>query len=123
MGYPQHAATAYAAIDPCLTTPGRAEAMVFAKITRRMRAVFDDKAASFAERVSVLHDNRRLWHAVAMSCASDANAMTPELRAGLISLAGFVDRQTDAVLRKKAEADTLIEINHRVAAGLSAGAS
>ncbi|WP_299843537.1 flagellar biosynthesis regulator FlaF [uncultured Jannaschia sp.] len=123
MGYPQHAAAAYAAIDPCLTTPGRAEAMVFAKITRRMRAVFADESATVSARVSILHDNRRLWHAVALSCASDANAMAPELRASLIGLAGFVDRHTSAVLRKEGEPEVLCEINQRIAAGLSVGAT
>ena len=122
MGYSQNAAAAYAAIDPCLTTPGRAEALVFAKITRRMRAVFADADGPFSEKVSALHDNRRLWQVVASCCMSDANMMAPELRASLIGLAAFVDRHTSAVLRKKAEPEVLCEINQRIAAGLSAGA-
>ena len=87
-----------------------------------MRAVFADADGPFSEKVSALHDNRRLWQVVASCCMSDANMMAPELRASLIGLAAFVDRHTSAVLRKKAEPEVLCEINQRIAAGLSAGA-
>lgn len=120
MGYPQ-AAAAYGAIDPSLISPGRAESFVFAKVTRRMEEVFSDDAASSASRVAALHDNRRLWQAAAVACADDANTMTPQLRAGLIGLAGFVDRHTSAVMNGSAKPDPLFEINRRIAAGLSAG--
>ncbi len=123
MGYSQSAAAAYAAIDPALMSPGRAEARVFNKITSRMESVFADKGASASAVATVLHDNRRLWHAAAAVCASEDNAMPRELRAGLIGLAAFVDRHTSAVLRRTAEPGVLCEINRRVAAGLSAGAA
>ncbi|MEM7643353.1 MAG: flagellar biosynthesis regulator FlaF [Pseudomonadota bacterium] len=119
MGYAQ-AANAYATLDPALTSPGRAEARVFASITRRLHAVFSDPASGAAMRSQVLHDNRRLWQAAALQCADDANEMSPDLRAAIISLAGFVDRQTSAVLRDDATAQSLIEINTRLATGLSA---
>ena len=120
MGYAQLAADAYAAIDPALTSPGRAEAMVFAKVTRRLEAAFADGTAPNAARVAALHDNRRLWHATAYACASDDNAMPDGLRAGLIGMAAFVDRHTSQVLAGKAEPAPLFEINRRVTAGLSA---
>ena len=120
MGYPLHAADAYAAIDPSLTSPARAEAMVFGKVTRRLEAAFADSAVSAATRTAALHDNRRLWHAAAHACASDENAMPDALRASLIGMAGFVDRHTSKVLAGSAEPDPLFEINRRVAAGLSA---
>ncbi|CUH40642.1 flagellar biosynthesis regulatory protein FlaF [Jannaschia seosinensis] len=120
MGYPQHAAEAYAAIDPSLTSPGRAEAMVFGKVTRKLEAVFADDDASIASRNAALHDNRRLWQAAAYACASDDNALPDALRASLISLAGFVDRHTSQVFGGTADPSPLFEINRRVAAGLSA---
>ncbi len=123
MGYSQNAAAAYAALDPSLISPSRAEALVFAKVTRRMEHVFTDAAASIASRVSALHDNRRLWQAAAIACADDANAMSEEMRASFIGLAGFVDRHTSEVLGGSAQPTVLFEINRRVAAGLSAGAA
>ncbi|MGB3688050.1 MAG: flagellar biosynthesis regulator FlaF [Jannaschia helgolandensis] len=123
MGYPQYAATAYAALDASITSPGRAEALVFAKVTRRMEQVFADEAATATARVSALHDNRRLWQAAAIACADDTNMMPAELRASLISLAGFVDRHTSEVLNGSARPSVLCEINRRIASGLSSGAA
>ena len=123
MGQSQQAAAAYGALDASLTSPGRAEAMVFAKVTRRLEQVFADSESSINARVSALHDNRRLWHAAAIACADDANAMSDQMRASLISLAGFVDRTTSGVLGGSAQPAVLFEINRRVAAGLSAGAA
>ncbi|MEM8823486.1 MAG: flagellar biosynthesis regulator FlaF [Pseudomonadota bacterium] len=119
MGYAQ-ASSAYAALDPALTSPGRAEARVFATITRRLRSVFSDTTSAPTSRVRVLHDNRRLWQAAAMQCADDDNTLSPDLRAAIISLAGFVDRETSRLLRDGGDAAVLIEINTRLAAGLSA---
>ena len=123
MGYSHHAAAAYAALDPSIVAPDRAEALVFAKVTRRMEAAFSDDASSVSARVSALHDNRRLWQAAAIACADEANAMSQQMRASFIGLAGFVDRHTSEVLGGAAKPAILFEINRRVAAGLSAGAS
>lgn len=121
MGYPQSAIIGYSTLDPSLTSPGRAEAMVFAKVTRMLEAAFGNEASSSSVRASALHDNRRLWQAAAIACADDANALDAGLRASLVSLAGFVDRHTSEVLGGSAEPSVLLEINRRVAAGLSAG--
>ncbi len=121
MGYAHNAATAYASLDHSLTSPGRAEAMVFTKVTRRIEAAYADAACHPSERAGALHDNRRLWLAAATACASDDNTLPPALRASLVSLAGFVDRHTSEVLGGSAEPGVLVEINRRVAAGLSAG--
>ncbi|CTQ49108.1 flagellar biosynthesis regulator FlaF [Jannaschia donghaensis] len=121
MGHPQQAVAAYAALDASMLSPGRAEALVFAKVTRRLEQVFSADNTSYVARISALHDNRRLWQSAAIACADDANAMSDALRADLISLAAFVDRTTSGVLGGSAEPSILVEINRRVAAGLSAG--
>ncbi|UWQ18422.1 flagellar biosynthesis regulator FlaF [Jannaschia sp. M317] len=116
------AAAAYGALDAQIVDPTRAEAMVFAKVTRRLEAIFADPASSHAARVGVLHDNRRLWLAAAAAVADDGNELTPQLRASLLGLSGFVERHTRAVLKGEAKADVLSEINRRVVGGLSHGA-
>lgn len=113
------AARAYAALDPTLTSPARAEARVFARVTRRLEAGADRAGPIGPDMVGALHDNRRLWAAAAMAAADDANAMPAPLRAQILSLAGFVDRRTSAVLSGGATVRPLTEINRRVAAGLS----
>lgn len=118
----QSAAAAYGALDAQLVEPTRAEAMVFARVTRRLEAVFADPDATFASRVAVLHENRRLWLAAAAATADDGNEMPVPLRASLLNLAGFVERHTKAILRGQGDAAILSEINRRVAGGLSHGA-
>ncbi|WP_371156208.1 flagellar biosynthesis regulator FlaF [Jannaschia sp. 2305UL9-9] len=116
------AAAGYGALDAQLLDPTRAEALVFAGVTRRLEAAFSDPKSSFASRASVLHDNRRLWLAAAAALADDGNGMPAPLRASLLSLAAFVDRQTRALLKGKGDPRILFEINRRVVGGLSHGA-
>ncbi|MFO6464924.1 flagellar biosynthesis regulator FlaF [Jannaschia sp. KMU-145] len=123
MGYPQTANMAYATLATELTDPGRAEALVFARVTRHLRSAFDaDPITAGPARARALHDNRRLWRAAASACADDTNALPEDLRAALLGLAGFVDRTTTALLRGEGSVSPLIEINQRMANGLTAGA-
>ncbi|MGB3554138.1 MAG: flagellar biosynthesis regulator FlaF [Jannaschia sp.] len=116
------AAAAYGALDPNLVSPMRAEALVFSGVTRRMEAVFADPDSSPAAKAGVLHDNRRLWLAAATATADGDNQLPDALRASIIGLAAFVDRQTSDILRGKGTAGILSEINRRVIGGLSSGA-
>lgn len=118
MGYVT-AAQAYGALDPALSTPTTAEARVFDRVTRRLSAAFADDTGGPAARASALHDNRRLWLAAVGDLAGSGNALPDALRAQLIGLAGFVDRQTSAVLDGRGDVAVLIEINSRISAGLA----
>jgi flagellar protein FlaF len=115
------AATAYGALDARMVDPTRAEANVFADVTRRLEAAAAPDAPA-AARVRALHDNLRLWTAVAAATADAGNGLPEATRAGLLSLAAFVERQTHALLRGPGDIAVLPEINRRVIGGLSAGA-
>jgi flagellar protein FlaF len=119
MGYAQ-AAHAYATLDPSLTSPKRAEARAFSEATRRLKVTYADESATMSRKAAALGDNLRLWITVAACVADDGNAMSDELRAGLLSLATFVERHTSSMLRGEGSADILVEINTRMIAGLSA---
>ena len=110
---------AYATPEPALMDPKAAEARVFTQTTRRLVAMHADPDAPIAARVEALHDNRRLWRAVAVAVVSDDNAMPEALRAGLAGLAGFVDRETAKLLRGEGDVRLLIDVNRRVIAGLT----
>ncbi|GIT91616.1 flagellar biosynthesis regulatory protein FlaF [Jannaschia pagri] len=116
------AVEAYGSIDARIVAPARAEALVFAGVTRRLEAVYADEQSSDAARVAVLHDNRRLWLAAAAAVADDGNAMPDGLRTSLLGLAAFVDRHTRYVMRGEEDPKILFEINRRVVGGLSHGA-
>lgn len=116
------AVAAYGKLDAQLVDPARAEALVFAGVTRRLESVFADPDASLSAKASVLHDNRRLWFAAAAATADSSNDLSDTLRAGILSLAGFVDRHTKAILQGEGDAAILSEINRRIVGGLSHGA-
>jgi flagellar protein FlaF len=113
------AAEAYGRLDVRMVDPMRAEALVFARITRRLEALDADPSPRHADLVSALNDNLRLWFAVAAAVADDGNAMPEGLRASLLSLADFVERRTRTLLQDGGSAATLTEINRRVAGGLT----
>lgn len=104
--------------------PRAAESAVLARITARMIAANADGAGAgaFAQLVAALNDNRRFWTAAAADLAGDGNGLPPELRAGLISLAGFVIRHTSGVMARTAAIEPLVEVNRAIIHGLGAQA-
>lgn len=102
--------------------PRAAEAAVLARITARLVAAASQGGAGFAQLATALNDNRRFWTAAAADLAGDGNGLPPDLRARLISLAGFVDSHSSRVLTGDASADPLVAINRAVVEGLGAQA-
>ncbi|MEO0679194.1 MAG: flagellar biosynthesis regulator FlaF [Pseudomonadota bacterium] len=115
-------ATAYADPRDAVLTPRQAEYRVFAEATRRLSAASKAKdegaPEAFARLAEALHDNQRLWTALAMDAASDENRLPDTLRAGIVSLAGFVRGHSARVLSGKAEAGPLIDVNAALMRGL-----
>jgi len=67
-----------------------------------------------------IHWNRRLWLALQADCALENNLLPDETRAGIISLAIWVDKHSRKVLRGEAEIEPLIDVNRSIMEGLSA---
>lgn len=110
------------AYDPAKTTlrTGRsAEAQLFGQITARLQAAIDKGPGAFAQLAEALHDNRRLWAALAADVADDDNSLPAPLRAQILSLADFTLRHSSSVLRTEAGAEALVEINRAVMRGLN----
>lgn len=105
---------------------------------------FDDKremdAAAFAQAAYVLDQakqkvsdadfcekalkyNQLLWSIVQADVAEEDNALPDELKANLMSLSLFVDRQTTKALSESSEElfDSLISINLNISEGLLEG--
>jgi flagellar protein FlaF len=70
-----------------------------------------------------LRDNQALWIALRDDLAQPANALPPPLRAALISIALWVERQTTEILGGGAGIGALAEVNNNIIAGLSGVAS
>lgn len=99
--------------------PRAAEAAVLARITGRMASAAGRGGPGFADLAAAIADNRRFWTAAAADLAGEGNGLPRELRAGLISIAGFVATQSSRVLSGDAALTPLIEINRAVIQGLN----
>lgn len=94
---------------------------IIAKVTHRIRATALKGSAGFAELASALHDNRKLWTALAVDVAGDGNQLPPPLRAQIVYLAEFTQRHTGEVLKGNAGVAPLLQINAAILKGLSNG--
>lgn len=97
--------------------PRRSEALVLSKLAAAMiRASAPD--SGFAALVVAVQENRRFWRLAAEDLASQGNGLPAPLRDQLLSLAGFIEKETGRVLAGTSSAAALIEINRAVARGL-----
>ena len=110
-------ASAYGRIIRGTGSPREIEYRVFAEATAGLEAVGMPNAA-LADRIQALHGNRELWTALACDLANDDNTLPDTLRAGLISLAIWVQGETSRVLRNECQPRDLVETNRAVMLGL-----
>lgn len=98
-------------------TPRAMEYRLFSDATRDLvRAV--EAGLTGVALMPALHRNREIWGVFSLLCKDDRNALPAELRAGIVSLAIWVDRHTSAVVQGKERAADLIEVNRSIMAGL-----
>jgi len=121
--------SAYKSVIRQSEAPRQIERRVFAKITSDLEVHAEDfdYAETYLDRLQILaggfrqalQDNLRLWSALKFDLASATNALSPELRAGLLSIALWVERQTAEVLGGETGALDLIDVNRSILDGLS----
>lgn len=102
--------------------PRQLELRAFAHATRELIAASELPKSEIGRRAEALSRNRRLWTLLASDCATEGNGLPPTLRAQIISLSLFVDRQSRAVIREDESFDVLIEINRTIMEGLASNA-
>ena len=113
-------------------SPRQIERRVFVRVTgeldRNQQAY--DSAASRAERGDMLAgglrqslaENLKLWTTIKFDLSQPENGLPPQLKAGLISLALFVERQTAQIIGGNPGIGTLVTINQSLISGLSGSA-
>lgn len=100
-------------------SPREVEAMAFTKAAKMLEdaksKVHDIQAYSQALRF-----NHLLWTIIQADIVEPANELPPELKANIMSLSIFVDKQTAKAMRgnEPKDLDILITINMNLAAGL-----
>jgi flagellar protein FlaF len=109
--------TAYQQARAYSETPRTMEYRLISEITSEMVRARDAGLAG-AALMPTLHRNRELWTTFSALCVHDGNQLPPETRAGIISLALWVERTTSDVIRGHETADDLIRINRSIMEGL-----
>jgi flagellar biosynthesis activator protein FlaF len=98
--------------------PRDSEYRVFGEVTRALMDAAAMPSDAFVARIKALDWNRRLWMTLASDCARPNNALSPDLRAQIISLSMWVGRHTNAVVQQQEPIEPLIEINRIMMQGL-----
>lgn len=98
--------------------PRSIERRVFLQITRDLEAI-DDSALQTADAKEALTKNQRLWGSLMFDCMQPENPLPDSLKAGIISLALFVDKQTGEIFAGRQKISSLITINRNMIRGLA----
>ncbi len=110
-------------------TPRQIERRVLSRVTGQLaaRAEAYDRAENMRDRGTLLAEglrddlatNQKFWNELKFDLPQPKNALPTDLRAGLISLAMWVDRQTSSVMGGSAGVGALVDINRSIVAGLA----
>lgn len=100
-------------------SPREIEAMAFTKAALLLEEA-KGKTDSLEEFSKALRFNHLLWTIIQADLTEPANQLPPEIKANVMSLSIFVDKQTTKAMRSGVpkDLDILITINRNLAAGL-----
>ena len=98
--------------------PRSMEFRLLAEISREIEQAWDGGLRG-ARLMPALHRNREMWSTFSAACGAADNGLPPELRAGIISLALWVDRHTSQVMAGREPVAPLLEVNRLLMDGLS----
>jgi flagellar protein FlaF len=70
-----------------------------------------------------LYENQKFWAAMRYDLSETTNALPDSLKASLISIALWVDRETSALMAGQGRLAPLIEVNSNITAGLAGQAA
>ena len=104
-----------------LRTPRDAEYEVFSRVTRMLRQA--DETGHGPDQIAAVDKNNQLWTILASDLADPGNKLPDQVRAGLLSLAGFALRHGHQALAGKVGIAPLIDINMAMMRGLRQEAS
>ena len=109
---------AYQGADQPIRTPRGIEYDAFARVTHGLKSANSGQGQDFPALARALHENRRLWTALAVDVADPGNKLPASLRARIFYLAEFTQVHTQRILTTKSTPDVLIDINTAMMRGL-----
>jgi flagellar protein FlaF len=108
--------SAYVQAQASTETPRQTEYRLFAQVTR---ALMDSQESDFAALAKAVNWNRRMWLVLQADCAREENELPESIRAGIISLAIWVDKHSRKVMTREGQVEPLIDVNRSIMEGLS----
>jgi flagellar protein FlaF len=100
------------------------ERRVFSQVTRDLETLPDTAFFGTDEKAKeILARNQKLWSVLMFDVMDKENGLPEAVKAGVISLALFVDKHTPEVLAGRKPVAPLIEINRNILAGLAGKAA
>jgi flagellar biosynthesis activator protein FlaF len=108
----------YAAASASVRTERGAEYAAFARATAGLNGVDERDKTQFPALARAVHDNQRLWGALADDLLLETNGLPAALRAQLLGLAEFVRRHSAQILSGRASVAPLVDINTSIMRGL-----
>lgn len=110
-------------------SPKQVERRILAQINAELATHQEhfDSAETASEKLTILAGslrpalarNVKFWSAMRLDLVSPTNNLPTEIRASLISLSLFVDRQVAAILAGAGSVKSLVDVNKAILAGLA----
>jgi flagellar protein FlaF len=107
---------AYRRRNEVAETPRELERRAFTTVISKL---IEGKKQGGRELVAACYLNSHLWSTLMLDLALPENALPPDVKAQLISIAIWVQRYTPQVMRGAASPDPLISVNRNIVDGLS----
>ena len=108
---------AYKSASTQTTDTRDVEYRLLAQVTGALIQAKEDPS-NFSKRCEAACWNRDIWSALRVDLSHETNQLPKDLRASLISVSLFIEKETYAVMDNTGDIDTLIEINRNIMAGL-----
>jgi flagellar protein FlaF len=109
--------TAYKSVQNKTEEPRDIEYRLLAQVTASLIAARDNPK-EFQKRVEAVLWNRDVWSAFRVDLSDADNKLPKELRASLLSISIWMEKETHAILDQRGDIDAVIDINRNIMAGL-----
>lgn len=98
--------------------PTQTEYRLFAEITRELETA-NSEAGTTSDRINAVFRNSQLWLALKVDLMSEKNQLDNPTKAGLISLAIWIEKITGPAMKGGMDLTPFISINMQIMHGLS----
>ena len=109
---------AYKQANLAVEKPAQTEYRIFAEITRELEKALSSEAAP-SDRINAAFRNSQLWLTLKTDLVSEHNKLDTKLKAGLISLAIWVEKECTKAIHGETNLRPLIAVNKDIMQGLA----